>query len=177
MHKWNYILQWIKALKKWNKTNKTCLVIQLNHGASKGMNFGHGSPNWMLGELPMQDGFEIDRVDGLQLLLTWVPGNRKGFKSIFATLCAYFWLLWDSVWFLNAFLQNVLHRYVCGWKQKDMRKWKKAKLFVKCTYPTLKILTTDVKRDVSLCRPRLVPAFMLATICTPSRPTHSRFES
>ncbi len=45
------------------------------------------------------------------------------------------------------------------------------------THPMEQILTMEEKRVVSLCRPSEFPAFMLATICTPSSPTNSRFES
>jgi hypothetical protein len=55
--------------------------------------------------------------------------------------------------------------FVCIFEDKEM------------IYPMQQILTTDVKRDVSLCRPSPVPAFILATICTPSKPTHSKLES
>lgn len=39
------------------------------------------------------------------------------------------------------------------------------------------ILTMDVKRVESLCRPNADPLVMDATICTPSSPTHSKFWS
>lgn len=47
----------------------------------------------------------------------------------------------------------------------------------KTTHSIEHILTMEVKREVSSCRPREPPPFIEATICTPSSPTHSLFRS
>ena len=46
-----------------------------------------------------------------------------------------------------------------------------------CTHPTQQILTTEVNLVERACLPRVEPAFMDATICTLSSPTHSKLLS